>query len=263
MTEDYAENMLSEIKWKPGITDMESLLGHEVRVYDKVFTLSGIVADSELPDYFVYFNEGFLNSMADAYEKADVEGLCSYMYFTLSGDFKTDYKLFKEYHGDDLYHRTDSNYIIYTSISDTFYSTIATYIKMSDWLYGISIIFLVFVILVCFNIMSVTIRKNQKDNGILRALGFSNFDIFKIYLLQIAFPYLLLIPLVCVTGYIIIKLINEVLLANLNVFFGMFAISTLNVVWLLLLCVGIILISTIIPLIKLFREQPINVIKAN
>lgn len=261
VTELSAEKLLLEVEGRQEITDIKSLIGHKVYLYDKVFTLCGIVENSELPNYYVYFNEGFLNSIADAYEKDNFEGLYSYMYFTLSGDFKTDCKFFKEYHGDDLYHKTDSEYIIITAISDNFYSTMATYLAMSDWLYGISLVLMVFVILICFNIISVSIRNNQRENGILRALGFSNFDLFKIYLLQTAIPFILLIPFVSVAGYIIVNAINELLLRKLSVSFGLFAIGAVNIVWLVLLCAGVVAVSTILPMIKLLRQQPIDIIK--
>lgn len=75
--------------------------------------------------------------------------------------------------------------------------------------------------------------------------------------------FILLIPFAGVAGYYIIDAVNELLLTKLAVSFGLFAISPVNVVFLLLLCIGIILISTILPMIKLFKDQPINVIKAN
>ncbi|MDE6656583.1 MAG: hypothetical protein K2J85_06300, partial [Anaeroplasmataceae bacterium] len=179
VTKSYAEKLLTDIPpWYPdtAFTDIESLIGFEVILYDKVFTLRGIVEDSNLPDNYVYFNEGFLNSIPDVYEKAHIKGYCAYMYFIMSGNFKADYKFFKEYHGDYLYHLSNSKYVIRTAISDDFYRTMATYISMTDWLYGISVVQMLFVILICFNIISLLIRKNQKEKGILRALGYRNFD---------------------------------------------------------------------------------------
>lgn len=268
LTKFHAEILLDFLQGRmnPPIAlteNIDCLLGYKVKVYDREFVLSGIVEDSKLPFNYAYFNEGFIDTLSDIYEKAHIEGYCTYMYFCMSGNFKTDYKFFKEYHGDNSYHQTDSKYFIRTPISDNFYRTMATYISMTDWFYGISLVQMVFVILICFNIISVSIKKNQKENGILRALGFSNFDLFKIYLLQIAFPFILLIPFAGVAGYYIIDAVNELLLTKLAVSFGLFAISPVNVVFLLLLCIGIILISTILPMIKLFKDQPINVIKAN
>lgn len=176
----------------------------------------------------------------------------------MSGDFKADYKFFKEYHGDTLSYATDSEYLIHTSLSDEFYGKMAGYLEMADWLFGISLVLMVFDVLICFNIISSAIRKNEKENGILRALGFSNVDLFKIYLLQMAFPYVLLIPLVGVAGRIIVGKINESLLT-----LSLFAIEIKNVIWLLLLCAGIVVISTLLAMIKLFRKQPINVIRTN
>ncbi|MDE6655754.1 MAG: FtsX-like permease family protein, partial [Anaeroplasmataceae bacterium] len=273
ITRSLAESLLEELQskwswdpsiawWKPPIVlteNIECLIGYEVTLHDKVFTLRGIVEDSNLPNYYVYFNDGFFNSIPDVYEK----GYCYYMYFIMSGNFKADYKFFREYHGDMTYHQTNSKYVIRTAISDDFYRTMATYISMTDWLYGISVVQMLFVILICFNIISLLIRKNQKENGILRALGYSNFDIFKIYLLQMSIPFIFLIPLVSTSGYFIVTAINEHLLKKLSVSFGMFSIGVMNIVWLLLLCVGIVVISTILPMIKLFKAQPINIIKAD
>lgn len=268
VTESCAKNIVSNLPspWcsDPNITDIESLVGYyKDAMYGKYFTLCGIVEDSYLPNYYVYFNEGFLNSIPDIYEKLHIEGYCNYMHFIMSGNFNADYKFFKAYHGDLSYHKTKSKYVIDTAISGKFYSTMATYISMTDWFYGISFVQMGFVVLICYSIISVSIKKNQKENGILRALGFSNFDLLKIYLLQTAFPFILVIPFVGVVGYFIINAINKFLLKELVVSFGLFAIGTLNVVWLLLLCVGIVIISTILPMIKLFKGQPINVIKEN
>ncbi len=268
VTKTFAENLVAHLtgKWNgdPKITDIESLIDYyTVILYDKVFTLRGIVEDSNLPAFYVYFNEGFLGAIPDIHEKANYEGYCDYMYFIMTGDFKTDYNFFKEYHGDSLYHQTNSDYVILTDITEHFYRTMAPYISMSGWLYGISGVQMLFVILICFNIISVSIRKNQKENGILRALGYSNFDLFKIYLLQVLLPFILLIPLVSVTGYYVVNAFNNLLREKLALAYGMFAIGATNIVWLLLLCIGTVIISTILPMIKLFKEQPINVIKAN
>lgn len=201
--------------------------------------------------------------MSDWFEKQNIDGLCNYMYFRMSGDFKSDYAFFKKYHGDNLYHKTSSDYLIYTALSDHFYSKMATYLGMSDWFYGISLVMMAFVTLICFNIISISIRNNQRENGIRRALGFGNFDLFKIYLFQTAFPFLFLVPATIAFGHVIIGAFNELLLSKLSVSFGLFAISAANVVWLLLLCVGIVLISTLLPMIKLFRKQPVDIIKSN
>ncbi|MCM1197049.1 MAG: ATP-binding cassette domain-containing protein [Roseburia sp.] len=247
--------------WEPPLklTDsIESIIGYEVKVTtDKVYTLSGIVEDSDLPYNYVYFNEGFLEL------EATKEWYCDYFYFKMSKDFNADYKFFKQYHGDLFYHRTNSKYYIKTSISEHFYTTMATYITMTDWLYGISLCQMLFVILISFNIISVSIRKNQKGNGIRRALGYSNFDLFKIYLMQNAIPFILLIPLVSVSGYFIVNVINNNFLRKLSVSFGMFGITTINIVWLILLCIGVLVIGTILPMIKIFKKQPIDIIKAN
>lgn len=268
VTKSFAENLLDHLPspWNKDttLTSIESLVDYyKVSFYGQTFTLKGIVEDSYLPSYYVYFNEGFLSSVPDIYEKADIEGYCTYMYFIMSGNFKADYKFFKTYHGDLSYHQTNSKYVILTPISGNFYSTMATYISMTDWFYGISAVQMAFIILICFNIITVLIRKNQKENGILRALGYSNFDLFKIYLLQMAIPFILLIPCVCVSGYYIVNALNNLLIKKLAVSYGMFAISPINIVWLLLLCVGIVVISTILPMIKVFKSQPIDIIKAN
>ncbi|MDE6661212.1 MAG: ABC transporter permease, partial [Anaeroplasmataceae bacterium] len=263
----FAEKLIEYLpgKWAgdPNITGIEDLVDYYyVTVYDKVFTLRGIVEDSYLPYTYAYFNEGFLNSIPDVYEKAKIEGYCSYLYFTMSGNFKTDYKFFKAYHGDDLYHKTKSKYVIKTSLSDHFYRTMATDMGMADWFYGISAILLLFVILIHFSI-SMSIRKNQKKNSILQALGYSNFDLLKIFLLQITLPFILLIPLVSVSGYYIINAFNASLLKNTSRLYGLFKIGALNIVWFLLLCVGIVVISASLSMIKLFKKQPKNTIESN
>lgn len=268
VTKSFAENLLDHLPspWNKDttITSIESLVDYyKMSFYDnRTFTLRGIVEDSNLPNYYVYFKEGFLESIVDI-NAPSMEGYCYYLEFRMSKDFQADYKFFKEYHGDLSYHQTNSKYVILTPISGNFYSTMATYISMTDWFYGISAIQMVFIILICFNIITVLIRKNQKENGILRALGYSNFDLFKIYLLQMAIPFILLIPCVCVSGYYIINALNTLLIKKLAVSYGMFAISPVNIVWLLLLCVGIVVISTILPMIKVFKSQPIDIIKAN
>lgn len=264
VTEAFAEKLLEQLAGRGEITDMEGLIGYQASAgVDYYFTLCGIVENSDLPQFSVYFQDGFLNSMSDWFEKQNIEGLCNFLYFRMSGDFKSDYAFFKKYHGDSLYHETSSDYLIYTALSNYFYSDMASYLGMSNWFYGISVVMMVFVILICFNIISMSIRNNQRENGIRRALGFSNFDLFKIYVFQTAFPFIFLIPLTIALGHVIINAFNELLLSKLIVSFGLFAISVGNIVWLLVLCIGIILISTLLPMIKLFRKQPVDIIKSS
>lgn len=264
VTETFAEKLLEQLAGREEITDMESLIGYEAYAgVDYHFTLCGIVENSDLPQFYVYFQDGFLTSISDFFEKQNIEGLCDYMYFRMSGAFKSDYEFFKKYHGDNLYHKTSSSYIIYTALSNHFYSEMATYLGMSNWFYGISLVMMAFVVLICFNIISMSIRNNQRENGIRRALGFGNYDLFKIYLFQTAFPFVFLIPATIALGHVIISAFNKLLLSKLLVSFGLFAISAANVVWLLVLCVGIVLISTLLPMIKLFRKQPVDIIKSS
>ncbi len=190
VTEAFAEALIEQLADRGEITDMESLIGYEASAgVDYYFTLCGIVENSDLPGFYVYFQDGFLTSISDLFEKENVEGLCDYLYFRMSGDIKSDYAFFKKYHGDNLYHETSSDYLILTALSVHFYSEMATYLGMSNWFYGISLVMMAFVVLICFNIISMSIRNNQRENGIRRALGFGNFDLFKIYLFQTAFPF--------------------------------------------------------------------------
>lgn len=119
---------------------------------------------------------------------------------------------------------------------------------------------LVFTIILLSNFMVSSISKNKKDIGIIRALGARKLDIYKLFYLEnfvISILSMLISSILC---YFEILLANNLIASDL--FFKIRPIH-FNIFIILFIFVGVVIISiisSIIPMYKISKMKPVDVI---
>ena len=126
---------------------------------------------------------------------------------------------------------------------------------------GMSLFCGVFSIVLMYYFVSQTIIDKKRDMGVLKAMGASNFDIAKIFLLSTAIfvliSFVVTLLIVTITAIVSNMMINSSLFITFNMFaisyktyFAMFGIS-------LLIC----FMGVLAPLVMFSKKTPVEIIK--
>ena len=122
-------------------------------------------------------------------------------------------------------------------------------------------LFAVFSSLLLFNFISSSIRLKQKDIGILRSMGASSFDVFKIFCIES-----LLIGIVCFVFSLILTtpiviIFDNVLQSQFSVPVSFVFVTFRQVALLFVISTLVSLLATIVPIYNFSRKRPIDIIK--
>ncbi|MDR0856496.1 MAG: ABC transporter ATP-binding protein/permease [Clostridiales bacterium] len=218
--------------------------------------LCGIIEDHSVSDEFIYFKSGTLADLSEG----DV--LCKGLLFSLSVHEKDNIRLFKMYYGDVRKLKDgETGLFIETPFTMQFYDFMATYFSLIGIFAGISAALFVLVVLLCYFIISESIKRNQKENGILRSLGLSNVSIMKMYFLQNILLNVAALPFTIIFGFVLIGRINDILISSVGALFKLFSVSPVNILITALILLAVSIVSTVFPLIKVFKGKPIDIIR--
>lgn len=115
-------------------------------------------------------------------------------------------------------------------------------------------VFAVFASLLLMNFLNVSLDHRRKEFGILRALGARKKDILGICLSESGIIAFIDFILSLVAVIIISGVLNSIY------FIPLFIVRFVPVVIMLAICLGVAAVSTIIPVVKLTRKRPIDII---
>lgn len=140
--------------------------------------------------------------------------------------------------------------------------------KVSNTIGVIRIVFLVSSILTAlyaaffmYVFLTQLIRDRKKDIGVLRAVGASTGDITKVFLLSSAIVTAICYALSVVLTMVASVILNIVMSLKLNIPFQMFNFGVGTFLWLLLICVIVVFVSSILPILLFSKKEPVDVIK--
>lgn len=122
----------------------------------------------------------------------------------------------------------------------------------------------VILILLVINMISFSIANRKKEIGILSALGTSNKDITKIFLLETLFISVITFVVAFVCDILISNLFNLVICKNiysLGEVIPFFQFSMLTLAILIVSCFGLLLFAAWIPIRKIAKLKPIDAIR--
>lgn len=121
----------------------------------------------------------------------------------------------------------------------------------------IGIVVAIFSALLLMNFLLVTTDARKREIGILRALGASKIDTINICLAESAIIGIVDFILSLIAGSIVCLVINKIFR------FYLFSIGILPALYLFLLCFGTVAIVTILPVLKISKQKPIDIIRVS
>ena len=133
--------------------------------------------------------------------------------------------------------------------------------KYSSLINAVSIIWTIIVAILLYSFMSSSIKDNSKQIGILKALGANKNDIFKIYAVE-AIIIGIFTTFFGVLGYYFVGLLLNRIITNLfyTFYFAIFIPNIITILIMILATFIILFISVIIPILKIDKIKPIDVI---
>ena len=122
-------------------------------------------------------------------------------------------------------------------------------------------LFAVFSSLLLFNFIGTSIRLKQKDIGILRSMGASSVDVFKIFSIESLLIGLLCFLLSLTFTIPIVMIFDKVLQTQFSVPVSFVFVTLRQVVLLFVISTLVSLVATIVPIYNFSRKRPIDIIK--
>ncbi len=123
----------------------------------------------------------------------------------------------------------------------------------------------ILLIFVCIGIISFyysgVINEKEKEIGILRALGSSKFNIIKIFLIQTAMLFGITTIVSIIVSLIGVGVVNGYITKTYSLSSNMYYFSIRQVLIVLIIELVIIFLGIIIPLIKLLKKKPVDIIQ--
>ena len=156
----------------------------------------------------------------------------------------------------------EDKYKIKTLFTETIDSVNKVVDKISKIAFYFSIFALIFSIILFLYFALNSISNNKKEIGILRALGAKTSDIYKIFYLEIFIVGLFAFVISNVISYFSVLIVNNIISSDLFVHIRpvMFRVDTIYILFIVLLCLTFI--SFVIPLLKISKMKPIDLISS-
>ncbi|MBO7214675.1 MAG: ATP-binding cassette domain-containing protein [Clostridia bacterium] len=124
-----------------------------------------------------------------------------------------------------------------------------------------SIVLAIFSMFMLFNYISASIVSKRSSIGVLRALGSNSGDVFKMFITESVIIALINGVLASLTAWFACSLVNAYLINVMHfiVKFALFGVRQIAVIFAISLVAAII--SSIVPIIKIAREKPVDLIR--
>ena len=129
---------------------------------------------------------------------------------------------------------------------------------------SVSVIMLLILILLVTNLISLSVTGRKKEIGILSALGTSNKDIAKIFIIETLIIAVITFVIVFIASFIFAAVFNQFYSDSyykITVPMQFFNVQVLTVGTLAVASFGFLLLGAMIPLLKISRLKPIDAIR--
>ena len=121
--------------------------------------------------------------------------------------------------------------------------------------FAVSLVLMVFSVLLFMSFLSASIERRKRELGILRALGARKLDVVNICLIESMIVALINFALSLPGVYIVCAVLN------VNFLLSVFNVGVLQIMVLLMICFGVAALATILPIYKMMRRQPVDIIR--
>lgn len=228
------------------INDLYNRLGEDDITTYKV-KIVGFALPSMTDDSYIQCN--LPNNIIDKYIRENNNIVYTYFY---EDNVETLEKLFTEF--------DNKNYKIETVYSDSMTSLNKVVKKVSKVCKYLSIVFLVFSVVLLMNFIMSSINKNKRTIGILRALGTSKKDVYKIFILE-SLIIGLVSSVISIILVLFLKNYCNILISKDLFFTADVLIFRIEIIYAILLTVLLTtFIAALLPLYKFSTLKPIDAI---
>lgn len=228
------------------INDLYNRLGEDDITTYKV-KIVGFALPSMTDDSYIQCN--LPNNIIDKYIRENNNIVYTYFY---KDNVETLEKLFTEF--------DNKNYKIETVYSDSMTSLNKVVKKVSKVCKYLSIVFLVFSVVLLMNFIMSSINKNKRTIGILRALGTSKKDVYKIFILE-SLIIGLVSSVISIILVLFLKNYCNILISKDLFFTADVLIFRIEIIYAILLTVLLTtFIAALLPLYKFSTLKPIDAI---
>ena len=127
---------------------------------------------------------------------------------------------------------------------------------------AVAVVLAIFAALLLFNFISASINAKKKDIGILRAVGATGFDVYKIFMVEGIAITLLCFALGCTLSYVACLVANNILMAQGIFTFRMFLFDMVNVLIVFAIAFVTAVVSTTVPVALTVKKKPVEAIRS-
>lgn len=211
------------------------------------FEIAGIlISDNNM----LYFNE-------EAYSDLIVEGdqVYNYIFATIPKDRHLITKVINIH-----YKETNPNYLIHNEVIVTLDDANDKITFLADIFIYVGIGFLVFAAALLFNFISFSVEFKKQEIGILRAIGARNNDVIKIFFLEATIIALINFLLATIISIITIIFVNSYLKTEFGLIISIITFGFRQLIVILLISLVIAYLSSSLPVRRVAKKYPIDVI---
>ncbi len=165
--------------------------------------------------------------------------------------FQKHYQIINQIESDD---------IIITQFDYVYLDFMSNMSRFNGVLALISAVFAIFSIALIYNNTSSNIESNKVEVGILRSLGLSRNNVLQIFFHESLLNLIIIIPLALTIVYLFNESVNKNIIINDHQF-DLLKFSIFNVSMIVLYTLFIVLVSIFMPLYKLLRKTPVEIIR--
>lgn len=258
-------DMLSEIN------SIEQLIDKNLTYKNNGFKISGIVKT----DYKKYHTQK-VNELKNAGGYVHYDLFQKYLslfmtrktyenYFTDNSDKEIHVSVFLSKNINENYrflkYLHDNTYTYLTKYSAKLNSTKHFFNQLSTILIIISAIFLGLTFFLIYTYFLMIYNKMQKSIGILRALGASGIDIGKIFIIESILITIFVSSIAIIATSYLTNLLDYHLVKDFKLDIILLYFNYINILFIFIIALLFILISTLVPIKRIIKTKPINAIK--
>jgi len=248
-TKNYFENVANRTYINEFLLDELDLLGLRLQIEDSRYTGFKFAGFYEGNDILV--TQAGLNNLIEEGSYYDFKQVV----ISMSKNVDKDIAMMKSIEKEDVKFHFDNDIayvLIYANNTLTFYSWFAL---------GASFIFAIFAALLFYNFMSTSINHKKKDIGILRAIGATKRDVYKIFFSEAAIIAMIIFIFSLVVDVIAVNAANNFISKIYFMHVALLNFGIRQILLLLLLGLFIAGLASGIPVYKFSKQKPIDVIK--
>ncbi|MDR3185229.1 MAG: ATP-binding cassette domain-containing protein [Christensenellaceae bacterium] len=176
------------------------------------------------------------------------------LYIPVSDDSKLNEKLLNYLDNNNLW------YLTYATSELKTFNSLFSY--LGDLLNWITLVMFMFVLILIYGFISSSIKAKTHEIGVLRAMGARGIDVAKIFSIESAIVFIIqtIFSFICI--FIGVAFTNTLLTKQFTNTLSLLSVTPLSLIYVVLVSLVTVAVASIIPLLRLIKMKPVEVMKA-